>query len=127
MNGNIDVSKLDLAILNLINVSELFPLWNEPFTVATAGIYEGDHPGILVVIDDDICEVRVVKSLGFLPQSIVGVHGGLVGAASMVAGAVMAMARARVVRWLAWLLRSGIALLAVALARVERANLVLIV
>ena len=78
---------------------------------------------MLVVIDDDISKVRIVKSLGFLPQSIISVNGGLVGAASMVTGAVMAMARARVVRWLAWLLRSGIALL----ARMERANLVLIV
>lgn len=71
LEGNINVTHLDLFILDGLNGSQLLPLNREFLALAAFGVNIGNNPDVLNVLNDYLFEVLLFDSVRFRPETIV--------------------------------------------------------
>lgn len=95
LNGNVHVTKLDLADSDGLEGGQLLPLDGETLAATTGGVDEGDNPNVFGVSGDGLLESLGFEAVVFLPEAVVLLHdSGLVAVPVVVAGLGVA------VRWL---------------------------
>ena len=62
--------EVDLARLNRLEVLEAFPFAGKSYAARAIWVHEGDGPGVTPVIDDPICEIRMIKLLCWVPHPV---------------------------------------------------------